>query len=156
MNGLANTQVLNSPFSRSYSACDSGSSQAEHLLDHPDRVLKVGAHTRLDAVAGLLRLVDHCAVAVAAIGEILPVRRVFADRRALAAVGLVTPHARLIAMQKVRQHRRIVHVGRCCYHRVNDLAGIVHAEMRPHSEIPLPALPGLVHPGVARTGLVLG
>jgi hypothetical protein len=49
--------------------------EAEHTLDHADRVLDLGAHFGFGSVLGPLRLVDNSVPAVAAMGEIPRVRR---------------------------------------------------------------------------------
>ena len=47
--------------------------EAEHPFDHADAVLDLGANTRLRAVLAPLHRIDHPAVAVAAVGEVLGV-----------------------------------------------------------------------------------
>src|ERR1700730_18792482 len=70
--------------------------KAEHPLDDPDRMFNPGPHFGLGAVFRPLDLIDDTTVAVAAIDKVLRSRRVSADHRALAAVGLVAPHAGLL------------------------------------------------------------
>src|SRR5450432_1147718 len=49
--------------------------EAKDPLDYPDGVLHFGANPRLVAVLRLLRLVDETVAPVAAVGEVLGVRR---------------------------------------------------------------------------------
>ena len=79
--------------------------EAEHALDHADRVLDLGAHFRLGSVLGPLGLVDNAVLAVAAMGEIPRVRRALPDHFTLAAIGLVAPHARTWSDVSAGDHR---------------------------------------------------
>ena len=76
--------------------------EAEHALDDADGVLDLRTHLRLGPVLRALDLVDHAAMAIAAVDEVLGLRRVLTDRRCLTPVCLVAPDAGLIAMQQVR------------------------------------------------------
>ena len=49
-----------------------------------------------------------------------------------------------------------MHVGGSERHRMHELALAVRADMRLHAEMPLVALLGLTHLGIARFRLVLG
>src|SRR5690606_28027602 len=69
--------------------------EPEHPLDHPDAVLNLRAHTGLATVYCADALIDPAAPAVALVGEVFGSARHFADGSLLAAIGLVTPHARL-------------------------------------------------------------
>src|SRR6266550_7173767 len=75
--------------------------KAEHPLDDPDRMLDPGPHFGFGAVFRSLDLIHDAAVVVAAIDEIPGLGSVLPDHRALAAVGLITPHAGLVAMQQL-------------------------------------------------------
>src|SRR5436190_22619825 len=70
--------------------------KAEHPLDDPDDMLDPGAHFGLGAVFRSLDLIHDAAVAVAAIGEIPRLGRMFPDHRPLAAVGLIAPYPGLL------------------------------------------------------------
>src|SRR6476660_1585078 len=74
--------------------------KAEHPLDDSDRMLDPSPHFGLGAVFRPLDLIDNTAVAVAAIGEIPGLGRMLSDYRPLSAVGLIAPHAGLVAMQQ--------------------------------------------------------
>ena len=67
--------------------------EAEHSLDNADRMLDFGPHFRFAAVSRPLDLIDHAAMSVAAIDEILGLWGVLPDHRPLTAVGLIAPHA---------------------------------------------------------------
>src|SRR5215471_20643302 len=96
-----------------------------------------------------LGLIHHTAAAVAAIGEILGLWCALPDHRPLAAIGLIAPHPGLLAMQQIGQHRAVGGIGWRGHHRVDQLAAAVDAKMRLHAEIPLVALLGLMHLGIA-------
>ena len=59
-------------------------------------------------------------------------------------------------MQQIGQHRAVGDIGRRRHHRVDQLAAAVDREMPFHPEVPLVALLGLVHLGVARLAGILG
>ena len=105
--------------------------KAEHPLDDPDRMLDPGPHFGLGAMFRPLDLVHDAAVAVA-------------------AVGLIARHPGLLPMQQIRQHRAIGGIGRRVYCRVDQPGAAVDADMRLHDEVPLVALPGLMHLGIGR------
>jgi hypothetical protein len=104
--------------------------KAEHPLADPDRVLDPGPHFGLGAVFRPLDLIHDAAVAVAAIDEIPGLGSVLPDHRALAAVGLITPHAGLVAMQQLGQYRAVGDIGRRGDNRVDQLGAAVDPEMR--------------------------
>src|ERR1700742_3618987 len=87
--------------------------KAEHPLDDPDRMFDPGPHFELGAVFRPLDLIDNTAVAVAPIGEIPSPGRMLPDHRALAAVGLVTPHPGLLPVQQLGQYRTVGDIGWC-------------------------------------------
>ena len=95
-------------------------------------------------------------MAIVAVDEILRSRCVPADRCPLAAIRLVTPHAGLLPVQQIGQHRAVGDIGRGGHHRVDQLAAAVDPEMPLHPEVPLVALLGLMHLGIARLAGILG
>ena len=70
-----------------------------------------------------LDLIDNTAVAVAAIGEIAGLGRMLPDHRPLSAVGLITPHAGLLPVQQLGQHRAVGDIGGRRHHGVDHLRG---------------------------------
>src|SRR5580692_4418755 len=86
--------------------------KAEHPLANPDDMIDPGAHFGLGAVFRSLDLIHDAAVAVAAIGEIPRLGRMFPDHRPLAAVGLIAPHARLFVVYRSRGSLETVHCSR--------------------------------------------
>src|SRR6516165_4382268 len=86
--------------------------EAEDALDDPDGMLDFRPHFGFGAVLGALGFVDDAAVAIAAVDEVPRPRRLAADHRALAAIGLVAPDAGLVAVQQLRQHRTVGDIGR--------------------------------------------
>src|SRR5215469_8740031 len=81
--------------------------EAEHPLDDADRMFNPGPHFGLGAIFRPLDLIDDTAVAVAAIDEILGLWCMLPDHRPLAAIGLITPHPGLPAVQQIGQHRAV-------------------------------------------------
>jgi IS5 family transposase len=122
-----------------------------HLLEAHDL-----GQQRLGAVFRPLDLIDNTAVAVAAIGEIAGLGSMLPDHRPLSAVGLITPYPGLLPVQQFGQHRAVGDIGRRRHHGVDQLGAAVHPQMRLHAEIPLVALLGLVHLGVACLVGILG
>jgi hypothetical protein len=119
-------------------------------------MLDPSPHFGLGAVFRPLDLTHNTAVAVAAIGEIAGLGRMLSDHRALAAVGLIAPHAGLLPVQQLGQYRAVGDIGRRSHHGVDQLAAAVHPDMRFHPEIPLVALLRLVHLGIACLVGILG
>src|SRR6266550_1412166 len=74
--------------------------KAEYPFDDPDRMFNPGPHLRVGAIFRALDLIHYTAVAVAAIDEILGFWCVLPDHRPLPAVGLITPDAGILAVQK--------------------------------------------------------
>jgi len=130
--------------------------KAEHPLNDPDGVFDPGPHFGLGAVFRPLHLIDNTATAAATIGEIPGFGRALSDHRPLAAIGLIPPHAGLSPVQLLGQHRAVGDIDRCRGHRMDQLAAAVNPEMRLHPEIPLVALLGLMHLGIARLLGILG
>src|SRR5262249_48001805 len=103
-----------------------------------------------------LGLVHHTAMAIAAIGEVPRPWRMLLDDRLLTAISLIPPHPGLLPMQQIRQHRAVGNIGRRRYHRMDQLAAAVDPKMSLHPKIPLLALLGLMHLGIARLPGILG
>src|SRR3954462_1003441 len=80
--------------------------EAEHSLDHADAVFDFGANTRFGAVLTPLHLIDHTAMAVAAVGEVLSIRCVLTDHRPLSPIRLVAIYPRLVPVQQLIQPPR--------------------------------------------------
>jgi hypothetical protein len=130
--------------------------EAEHPLDHPDRVLDLRPHARLGAVRGLDRLVDPAAPSIALVGKVPRARRHRAHRVLLSSIRLVAPDPSLVAMQQVRQRERIGDVRSRRQDRVDQLRLAVDANVGLHPKVPLVALRHLMHLRVALAILVLG
>src|SRR5258706_10560843 len=85
-----------------------------------------------------------------AIDEVPRLRRVLPYDRPLTAVSLITPHAGLSPMHQIGHYRAVGDIGWRGHRRMDQLGSAVDAEMRLHAEIPLLALPRLMHLGIAR------
>src|SRR6516165_6356251 len=123
--------------------------EPEHSFEHPERVLNLGAHPGLRAVLASLHLIDHATMTVAFVGEVLGVRRVLADHRPLSPISLIAIDPRLLPVQQLPQHLRIMHVRRRRRHRMDQLGPAVHADVQLHTKIPLLPLARLVHLQIA-------
>lgn len=77
--------------------------EAEHALHDVDAVFDFRAHRGLATIARLDPLIDRDSPAIASVGEITGTGHGLADRVLLPLVGLITPYARLFAMQQVWQ-----------------------------------------------------
>src|SRR5215469_3946816 len=95
-------------------------------------------------------------MAIAAIGEVPRPWRMLLDDRLLTAISLIPPHPGLLPMQQIRQYRAVGNIGRRRYHRMDQLAAAVDPKMSLHPKIPLLALLGLMHLGIARLPGILG
>jgi hypothetical protein len=58
-----------------------------------------------------LHFIHDAAMAVALVGEVLSVWRVITDHVFLSPIGLIAVHPRLVAVQQLSQHRRVVLTG---------------------------------------------
>ena len=76
-----------------------------------DRMFDPSPHFGIGAVFRPFDLIDDDAVAIAVIDKVLRARRVSTDHRPLATVGLVTPHAGFVAVQRIGQHRAVGDIG---------------------------------------------
>ena len=117
--------------------------EAEHPLDHADRVLDPGPDPRLPPTAR------------SAMREVPRVGRADTQHPGLPGMRRVAPDPAFLAMQQPRQDVTVMDVGRRRFDRVNELALTVDPEVALHAEVPLPPLLRLVHRGVARAGRVL-
>jgi hypothetical protein len=64
-------------------------------------MLDFSAHLRFGPVSRPLDLIDNTAMAIAPVDKVPGLGGVLPDHRPLAAVGLITPHAGLFAMQQI-------------------------------------------------------
>jgi hypothetical protein len=62
---------------------------------------RLSAHLRFGPVSRPLDLIDNTAMAIAPVDKVPGLGGVLPDHRPLAAVGLITPHAGLFAMQQI-------------------------------------------------------
>src|SRR5215471_16469485 len=95
-------------------------------------------------------------MAIAPISEVARPWRVLPDDRPLTAISPIAPHAGLSAMQQSRQYRAVGDIGWRRHNGVDQLAAAVDPEMPLHPKVPLLALPGLMHLGIARLVGILG
>ena len=127
---------------------------AELALDHPERMLDLGADARLDVfhlrgdrVSRIARVEQP---AQSGSQRDMPVRadvlRVLALVDAL--VAGIGEHDRFLAMDKRVCLGHVVDVGRGAHHRVHQPAVGIDADVDLHAEMPLVALLGLVHAGL--------
>lgn len=130
--------------------------KAEHALDDKEGMLDLGPHLRLAAVLLTLPLGQRLVPAGLPVGEVLRARRSLADQRLLAGVGRVAIDPALAAMQQLRDRVLVMHVGRGGNDGVNQLGLAIDADVGLHAKVPLVALLGLAHLGIALAFPVLG
>ena len=83
--------------------------------------------------------------------QVAVVRSMRPNQRRLSSVGRITPDAGFVAMEQFGQQVAVVNVGRRRRKGMNDLQPAVNTDVRFHPEVPLIALHGLVHLGIALT-----
>ena len=129
--------------------------EAEDAFDYPKHVLDFGADLRFAPVRRLDRFVDSRTPSVTLVSEVTDSRRNRPDRILLTPIRLVTPDTCFLPVQQVGHSERIGHVGRGCFHRVDQLGSTVDSDVGFHPEIPLLSLRRLMHLGVSLAVLVL-
>lgn len=77
--------------------------EADLPLDNEKRVLDFCSDLRLGPVVRPLSFINHAAMPVAAIGEILGIWHVLDDHLSLTAISPIVPHPGLIPVQEIRQ-----------------------------------------------------
>src|SRR5919197_1383388 len=125
--------------------------EAEDALDHADGMLDLGTHPRFAAIPGPLRSQSRRL----AWCEVPRVRCAHAQDGGLPSIGGISPYPPFTAVQQEGHHVTVVDMGWRGLNGVNELVLAVHAEMALHAEVPLLALPGLLHLRIARTSGVL-
>lgn len=111
---------------------------------------------RLVAVLPPGHLIDEAFALGALVREVFGSGRLAFNQRPLARIGRVAVDALLVAMEQVRQGMFVVHIGRRDHRAVGQAGLAVHTDVQLHAEIPLLALAGLAHLGVARLVCILG
>ena len=104
-------------------------------------MLDVGSNPRLGAIPGLLDLIDATGVAVATIRKVASSGSTTTYRRGLPLIPLVSPDARLVTVQQMRQRLPIVHVGGRGQDRVDQFRPTVDPDERPSRTV-APQQPG--------------
>src|ERR1043166_1490850 len=121
--------------------------EAEHALDHPNRMLNPDPDPRLPSIGGATR--------GPAMDEVPRVGRADAQHASLPRIRRVPPDPTLLAMQQPRQDVTVMDIGRRHFDRVNELALAVDPEVALHAEVPLPALLRLMHGRIAGARRIL-
>lgn len=124
-----------------------GLHETEYPLEYMKRMLHPSPHPRLGTVPRPIPGRQWTIPAALVVGKILRLRRTGPDRLALTTVGRIPPEPRLLPVQQIRQQLAIVHIGRRGGHSVDHPVLAVHPDVRLYAEVPLVALPGLVHLG---------
>lgn len=130
--------------------------EAEDALDDQEGMLDLGAHPRPGPILLTLPLGQRLVTAALLIREVAGFRRCLADELLLTGVGRVAIDPALVAVQQLRDQMLVMHVGRRGHRRVDQLCLAIHADVGLHAKMPLIALLGLAHLGIALPILVLG
>ena len=130
--------------------------KSKHALDDPDAMLDLRPYLRLGPIASFLCLIDNTAMTISPVGEVLCRWSMLADDMTLATIGLVAPDTPFLAMEQVTKHAGIMHIRRSGHRGMDQPGPAIYPDMRLHPEIPLLALAGLVHLGVALLCGILG
>ncbi len=85
----------------------------------------------------------------ALVGEVARMLGMIANDVSLPSIRRVTVHTSLLAVKQSAQHRAVVHVCSGRYYAVNRSRPAIQADVRFHPEVPLIALLGLMHLGIA-------
>src|SRR5690606_21371958 len=119
-------------------------------------VLDFGTNFRFAAVPGAILLSERDVAAAFFAREAFRLWGAFGNYVALASIRRIAPSPCFLALQPGPDHNRIVDIGRCGHHVVNQLGAAVHADVSLHAKEPLVALPGLMHLRIALLLLVFG
>ncbi len=141
----------------------------EQILEHMKRMLHPGAHSGLGPLQrlhqGLVEANTQCVHRAAALGDLpIHVRANAAVKlrlhhlRALRRAGVtgIGKHLGFVSMQQIGRVGHIAGVGRGGVQSVHQAAIGIGADVGFHAEVPLVALLGGVHVGIARAGAVFG
>src|ERR1017187_6580728 len=130
--------------------------ESEDAFQYPENMFYFRTYSRLSRVLASGFFVDIVLELRPAAGHVLGVGRGLADGIRLALIAAVAPHLAFLAVQQVRQHMFVRHRGRRGADRMHHALLAVHPDVRLQPEVPLLALPGLVHLRVALAARVLG
>lgn len=119
-------------------------------------MLDFGTYLRLRPVLRSLSLRERVVSRGLVVGKILGTGRMLFDDLGLTRVCRIFPDTGFLPLQQMRQGLAVMHIGSGECHRMDELDLAVRPNVRLHAEMPLIALLGLLHFGVARFLLVLG
>jgi len=123
--------------------------ETEASLDDPEGMLHVRNHTRLTSIGFTISIGERSISVSALVGKVARMLGMMANDVALPSIRRATIHATLLAVKQSAQHHAVVHVcsGRC--YAVDRSRSTIQADVRFHPEVPLIALLGLMHLGLA-------
>ena len=123
--------------------------ETEASLDDPEGMLLVRTHARLTSIGFTIPIRQRSISVSALVGKVASMLGVMANDVALPSIRRVTVYTSLLAVKQSAQHRAVVHVcsGRC--YAVDRSCPAIQADVRFHPEVPLIALLGLMHLGIA-------
>src|ERR1039457_7566792 len=99
-------------------------------------MLALRANLRLRPILAPLDVIDAATVAIPSIRKVTGVGSHGMDNVALTLVGRVTVDAGFFPVQQLRQHARVVPIGRRGSDRTDDVRSTVDADLRLHAEVP--------------------
>jgi hypothetical protein len=110
--------------------------EAEHSLDHPMPMLDIGTYPGLPAALSPLHLIHHVTLTVASIDEVSCEGWMLTDHSLLAVIRQISVDPCILAVRRLAQHIRIVHIGSGRRHGVDQLDLAVRTDMQLHAIIP--------------------
>lgn len=117
----------------------------ELALHDPERMLDFRPHARFGPILYPLPVAQPAMAAAFLLREVTRFRGAAFQGGFLTGIGRIAVDQGLFPMQQVFEHLAVVHVGGCGRDRVDELTLAVDANVRFHAEVPLVALPGLMH-----------
>lgn len=125
-------------------------------LHDTEGVFDPGANSGFRPVLCSVFIGQFAIPAAFSVREIPGSRRVIGNDISFPGIGRITPYPGFLSVQQITENNRIVNIGGCSYHGMNQPGFAIYTDMRLHPEIPLIPFLRLVHIRIALSFLVLG
>jgi len=122
--------------------------EAEDTFEYKEGMFHPGTHLGLGPVRGTFFIREWPPAHGFLMGKVPRTRSASAYDITLSGICRVSPDTCLAPMEEVWEDLAVMHIGRCGNYRVDEFGAAVHPYMGLHAEVPLLALPCLVHLGV--------